>query len=384
MDLWVTLPARNDRFGYAAGPRTSAARCPRSRSTTTTDGTWIRSSTWGRASTLVGGYRVRSNVPAALSTPTTGVATGSRRPAAAADHDVRGPGRPRLRVGGGQLTKESRPRTRRYAGGGLVPAVADLTRQGAPQTRSRWRHVDGAFSARFGTFPYPEIDIVLSSLHSFSGMEYPTIIFTNPRPRSPDAMSSRISCGTASWETTSSRSHGSMNRSRPGRGPALSPRVGCTGYGGRAAHGRLTKTWRTGLAHQSEYGSCTARAGACWRTSPDVSGSLGSARSCTATRRVAGWAWARTGGLPGRDRDGGEADLPRGTSPPSGTAGAWAGWGAPAAPAGGQNGGSAGRRRPPQKREAQGPLAKVRRDGTGEDPAVRGVFAARAADVAGG
>ena len=36
------------------------------------------------------------------------------------------------------------------------------------------------FAAAFGTFPYPEMDVVLTSFASFGGMEYPTIIFTNP------------------------------------------------------------------------------------------------------------------------------------------------------------------------------------------------------------
>jgi aminopeptidase N len=37
-----------------------------------------------------------------------------------------------------------------------------------------------SFSAGFGTFPYPEMDVVLTGFTSFGGMEYPTIVFTNP------------------------------------------------------------------------------------------------------------------------------------------------------------------------------------------------------------
>jgi aminopeptidase N len=36
------------------------------------------------------------------------------------------------------------------------------------------------YAAAFGTFPYPEMDVVLTSFAAFGGMEYPTIIFTNP------------------------------------------------------------------------------------------------------------------------------------------------------------------------------------------------------------
>jgi aminopeptidase N len=35
------------------------------------------------------------------------------------------------------------------------------------------------YSAAFGTFPYPEMDVVLTGFTAFGGMEYPTIIFTN-------------------------------------------------------------------------------------------------------------------------------------------------------------------------------------------------------------
>jgi aminopeptidase N len=34
------------------------------------------------------------------------------------------------------------------------------------------------FSASFGTYPYPELDVVLGAFPDFGGMEYPTIIFS--------------------------------------------------------------------------------------------------------------------------------------------------------------------------------------------------------------
>ena len=36
------------------------------------------------------------------------------------------------------------------------------------------------YSSAFGAFPYPEMDVVLAGFTTFGGMEYPTIIFTNP------------------------------------------------------------------------------------------------------------------------------------------------------------------------------------------------------------
>ncbi len=35
------------------------------------------------------------------------------------------------------------------------------------------------YSEAFGTFPYPDMDVVLADFRTFGGMEYPTIIFTN-------------------------------------------------------------------------------------------------------------------------------------------------------------------------------------------------------------
>jgi len=39
------------------------------------------------------------------------------------------------------------------------------------------------FSRDFGTYPYPEVDLVLSGFRAFGGMEYPTIVFTDPQQR---------------------------------------------------------------------------------------------------------------------------------------------------------------------------------------------------------
>ena len=96
-----------------------------------------------------------------------------------ADHDLCGPGRPRLRVGGGQVAGDPRD-LRRDGRRRLVPPPTTS----AAEPRRRPSGMRSARSTRspqsFGTFPYPEMDVVLTSFAAFGGMEYPTIIFTNP------------------------------------------------------------------------------------------------------------------------------------------------------------------------------------------------------------
>jgi hypothetical protein len=126
---------------------------------------------------VVGDYRVTLNVPASLDTPTSGRRVSgrtvdSRRITTYEAVDVRDfewaagrLSRVADRVGDTRVNVwfQSRGLTRDRALRALDDATASLR----------------TFSEAFGTFPYPEMDVVLTAFTSFGGMEYPTIIFTN-------------------------------------------------------------------------------------------------------------------------------------------------------------------------------------------------------------
>ncbi len=180
MDVTIDLPARNDRFGHHGGLALVGTALPTL--AIHDDLGWhldpyvdLGESFYS----IVGDYQVTLNVPAALRTPTTGTAVASRDQRPPADHDLRRPRRPRLRVGGGAAGDGSRTfgrhRSRR-----LVPAGRPDPRK-PPGPRSNDRSCRSTptppASARSRI---PEMDVVLTQLPAFGGMEYPTIIFTNP------------------------------------------------------------------------------------------------------------------------------------------------------------------------------------------------------------
>jgi hypothetical protein len=128
---------------------------------------------------VVGAYRVTLETPDALDTPTTGVLV---------DRSSAGPGR------------EARTYTARdvrdfaWAAGHLRALIARsgqtrivvsyqpdavTARTAAARLRDAVTSMH-AFSAAFGRFPYREMDVVLAGFASFGGMEYPTVIFTEP------------------------------------------------------------------------------------------------------------------------------------------------------------------------------------------------------------
>ena len=180
MDLRISVPARNDRFGYHQGLTYVGTALP-TLAIHDDDG-WhldpfidIGESFYS----VVGTYRVELDVPAAMDTPTTGVATrtatsATRRVTTYTAHDVRdfewAAGHLRRRV----ATTSDGTRIRAWFSPSLTsPSRADQALNDGRETMER-------FDDAFGPFPYPEMDMVLSAFTSFSGMEYPTIIFTNP------------------------------------------------------------------------------------------------------------------------------------------------------------------------------------------------------------
>ena len=179
MDVTIDLPARNDRFGYHGGLALVGTALPTL--AIHDDLGWhldpfvdLGESFYS----IVGDYQVTLNVPAALRTPTTGTAvasevSGRRRITTYVAHDVRDfewaagrLGTVRGHSGGTQIVVSYRP--------------DDLSRDAALTALERSIQSLDSYSAGFGTFPYPEIDVVLTRFRTFGGMEYPTIIFTNP------------------------------------------------------------------------------------------------------------------------------------------------------------------------------------------------------------
>jgi hypothetical protein len=179
MRVTIDLPRKNDRFGYHGGLALLGTALPTL--AVHDDLGWhldpfvdLGESFYS----IVADYQVTLNVPSALRTPATGTAVasqrhGARRITTYVAHDVRD-----------FEWAAARLATLRGSSGRTAVVVSyrprDLTRRAAKRALGYSVRSLDAYSAAFGTFPYPEMDIVLTSFTSFSGMEYPTIIFTNP------------------------------------------------------------------------------------------------------------------------------------------------------------------------------------------------------------
>ena len=178
MNVAIHLPARNDRFGYHRGMDLLGTALPTL--AIHDDLGWhldpfidLGESFYS----IVGSYQVTLNVPADLSTPTTGFAVSSaidrrRRVTTYIAHNVRD-----FEWAAGHLGRVSANSGRTRVVVSYQPA---FVKRSAAKTALGYavRSLD-TYSKAFGTFPYPEMDVVLTGFTAFSGMEYPTIIFTN-------------------------------------------------------------------------------------------------------------------------------------------------------------------------------------------------------------
>jgi hypothetical protein len=180
MNLRIDVPARNDRFGYHAELALMGTALP---TLEVHDGQGWHPDPFidlGESFySIAGRYRVTLDTPLTLDTPTTGVAVArstpepGRRITTYAAHDVRD-----FAWAAGRLDHV-------IGNSGHTKIVASY--QPVAMSRSRARTVlrvaeraMDAFSRSFGRFPYPQMDVVLAGFATFGGMEYPTIIFTNP------------------------------------------------------------------------------------------------------------------------------------------------------------------------------------------------------------
>jgi hypothetical protein len=181
-DLRIHVAARNDRFGYAGGMSLLGTALPTL--AVHDDLGWHLDPfvDFGESFySVVGRYRVTLDVPAALSTPTTGqqVAVsdaGDRTIRTYVADDVRD-----FEWAAGALRQ-----VQATDGGHTVrvwyrPSLVTLTKA---------RHVLGlartsmaTYADAFGDYPYPEVDVVLTRFRRYGGMEYPQIVFANPEDR---------------------------------------------------------------------------------------------------------------------------------------------------------------------------------------------------------
>jgi hypothetical protein len=179
MRVMIDLPKRNDRFGYHGGLSLLGTALPTL--AIHDDLGWHLDPfvNFGESFySIVGDYRVTLDVLAGLSTPTTGTAVASqtdgRRTATTYEaHHVRD-----FEWAAGHLASVRG----RSHGTEVVVSYRrhDVTREAAKTALGYSISSLDAYSAAFGTFPYPEMDVVLTGFTEFGGMEYPTIIFTNP------------------------------------------------------------------------------------------------------------------------------------------------------------------------------------------------------------
>lgn len=180
MDLRIEVPNVNDRFGYHRGLALLGTALPTL--AVHDDAGWhldpfvdLGESFYS----ITGSYRVTLETPDSLDTPTTGLLV---------DHHAAGAGRESRTYAACDVRDfawaAGRLRTLTARSGDthvVVSYQADAVtaKRAAVRLRDAVVSMD-AYSRAFGAFPYREMDVVLAGHGTFGGMEYPTVIFTNP------------------------------------------------------------------------------------------------------------------------------------------------------------------------------------------------------------
>lgn len=179
MRLVIRLPSVNDRFGYHKGLALLGTALPTL--AVHDDAGWHLPpyTDFGESFySIAGDYLVRLDAPAGLDTPASGAATDRREHAGRivttyeAD-DVRD-----FAWAAGHLRKAVG-----RSGAARVVTWYDPSSIGDRRARAASLSAVTAmdsFSGSFGSFPYPELDVVLTAFTTFGGMEYPTVVFANP------------------------------------------------------------------------------------------------------------------------------------------------------------------------------------------------------------
>lgn len=179
MNVRIQLFHRNDRFGFNDGIAFLGTALPTL--AVKDDHGWNLNPFVDLGESfysLVSDYRVTLDTPARLQTPASGVLVstathGARTVRTYAAHQVRD-------------FEWAAARFDRLVGSAkgirvnvwYLPSL--VTAAEAKQARVDAVRSMTTFSQDFGAYPYPEVDVVLSGHHAFGGMEYPTIVFSEP------------------------------------------------------------------------------------------------------------------------------------------------------------------------------------------------------------
>ncbi len=178
MRLRITLPRRNDRFGYAGGLALVGTALPTLE--VHDDRGWHHDAFEDLGESfysVTGRYRVTLVSAPDLDTPATGTLVSS------------------LRAGDGLVARTytaSNVRDFAWAAGRLEQVTGNagatkvvvsyragaVTRTQAQNMLAAAQKSVNTFSASFGAYPYPELEVVLGAFPNFGGMEYPTIVFS--------------------------------------------------------------------------------------------------------------------------------------------------------------------------------------------------------------
>lgn len=181
MHVTINVPTKNDRFGYYRGLSMLGSVIPTL--AIHDGGGWhlepfidLGESFYS----VVGTYRVSLTVPSGLATPTTGVLTDSRSNSDGTQTRTYGASNVRdFEWAAGRLNsiQSSDAYGTRIRVSYLPSSFSSGAANGALNYAVR---VMNEFEGDFGSYPYPELDIVLSPL-GYHGMEYPTFVLSDTR-----------------------------------------------------------------------------------------------------------------------------------------------------------------------------------------------------------
>jgi Peptidase family M1 domain len=181
MHVRIHVPKLNDRFGYHRHVALLGTALPTL--AVRDDAGWHRGEPFvdlGESFySIVGSYHVVLAVPRSMATPTTGLRLATEHLAGHRDRrtyaatDVRD-----FAWAAGNLSHIAAS----VRGSRVVLSYPSVGTPSRRAHRALMRSVAAmrAYDAALGAFPYKEMDVVLTSFATFSGMEYPTIVFANP------------------------------------------------------------------------------------------------------------------------------------------------------------------------------------------------------------
>jgi hypothetical protein len=179
MRLRITLPRRSDRFGYAGGLALVGTALPTLE--VHDDEGWHHDPFEDLGESfysVTGRYRVTLVAAPDLDTPATGTLVGAPvlLPSGLIARTYAADGVRDFAWAAGRLEQVS---------GNTGPTKVVVSYRAGAVTKTQAQKMLAAaqksvstFSASFGSYPHPELDVVLGAFPDFGGMEYPTIVFS--------------------------------------------------------------------------------------------------------------------------------------------------------------------------------------------------------------